>query len=279
MLPRLALVQLPVAPLADTGSRWVSGHYIDEFAEAHAKEMVVREALGAAVPSAGVACAVARDVLDQLAAGRDAPFDAASMTEDYELGLRVHALGGRGAIVRLPSGGGLVTTREHFPATLGAALRQKTRWLSGIALDGWDRIGWAGGWADRYMLLRDRKALLTATLTVAGYATALLVVAELVVRRTVPGAAAFGPLVRPGSILGALLWINSAMFGWRLGLRIGFTTAGHGWREGLRAAPRAVIGNLINAAAAMRALRSYRRRRDGRATAIWDKTSHRFPAE
>ncbi|MBC7520881.1 MAG: glycosyltransferase, partial [Sandarakinorhabdus sp.] len=55
LIPRLAMVQLPVVPIADPQSRWISGHYIDEFAESHAKDLVVREALGAAVPSAGVA--------------------------------------------------------------------------------------------------------------------------------------------------------------------------------------------------------------------------------
>ena len=33
-----ALVQLPVVPLIDANSRWVAGHYADEFAEAHIKE-------------------------------------------------------------------------------------------------------------------------------------------------------------------------------------------------------------------------------------------------
>src|SRR3546814_11426358 len=68
------------------------------------------------------------------------PFDEASITEDYELGLKIGALGGRGIIVRLPAGtGSVVATREHFPATLDAAVRQKARWLTGIALHGWDR--------------------------------------------------------------------------------------------------------------------------------------------
>src|ERR1700741_4447608 len=55
------LVQLPFVPLVDPGSRFVSGHYLDEFTEAHGKELVVRAALGASLPSAGVGCAVSRD--------------------------------------------------------------------------------------------------------------------------------------------------------------------------------------------------------------------------
>ena len=67
MIERFDLVQLPVVPLIDPGSRWIGGHYADEFAEAHGKELVVREALGASLPSAGVGCAVSRTALAALA--------------------------------------------------------------------------------------------------------------------------------------------------------------------------------------------------------------------
>ena len=241
--------------------------------------MVVREAIGAALPSAGVACAIARDMLERLAGSTGEPFDAACMTEDYELGIRVKALGGRGAMVRLRSGEDreLVATREHFPATLDAALRQKTRWLTGIALSGWDRLGWPGSWADRYMLMRDRKAIATALLTTAGYLTAVLVVLDLALSRVVPAARSFGPVVPAGSVLALLFWVNAVALGWRLGLRAGFTAAAHGWREGIRALPRVVVGNLINAVAAVRALRSYHRIITGRMQPVWNKTAHKFP--
>lgn len=279
LIPKLALVQLPVAPLIDSGSRWISGHYLDEFAEAHGKDMVVREAIGAAVPSAGVACAIARDMLAQLAGDTGEPFDAACMTEDYELGIRIKAHGGRGALVRLPSGNAreLVVTREHFPATLDAALRQKTRWLTGIALSGWDRLGWPGGWSDRYMLMRDRKSVVTALLSFASYLTTGLVLADLALGQAIPAAQAFGPLAPAGSILASLLWLNAVALGWRLGLRAGFTAGAHGWHEGLRAIPRVVVGNYINAVAAFRALRQYHGIVTGRVTPVWDKTAHKFP--
>src|SRR5918998_1142604 len=62
------VVQLRVLPLIDPSSRWISGHYCDEFAEAHIKELVVREAVRAAIPLAGVGCAIARTPLARLAA-------------------------------------------------------------------------------------------------------------------------------------------------------------------------------------------------------------------
>ena len=96
LIERAAVIQLPVLPLPDPNSRWISGHYCDEFAEAHIKELVVREAVGAAIPLAGVGCAIARGRSPQLAAMQDGrPFAGGSMTEDYEIGLRIGALGSR----------------------------------------------------------------------------------------------------------------------------------------------------------------------------------------
>ena len=137
LIDRAAVIQLPVLPIPDPQSRWVSGHYCDEFAEAHMKELVVREAVGAAIPLAGVGCAIARRPLAQLAALQEGkPFSGTSMTEDYEVGLRIGALGLRTMFVRIPaqpSERGVVSTRGHFPATVGAAVRQKARWLGGLA--------------------------------------------------------------------------------------------------------------------------------------------------
>src|SRR4051794_31855290 len=67
---------------------------------------------------------------------------------DYEVGLKLGALGLKTMFVRIPATPGergVVATRGHFPATLGDAVRQKARWLGGIALAGWDRLGGTAG--------------------------------------------------------------------------------------------------------------------------------------
>ncbi len=69
---------------------------------------------------------------------------------------------------------GVVASRGYFPATLGAAVRQKARWLGGIAFAGWDRLGWSGGLGERWMRLRDRRGPLAALLIVAAYLAAFL---------------------------------------------------------------------------------------------------------
>jgi len=269
---RYDLVQLPVLPLIDPGSRWIAGHYADEFAEAHAKGLVVRQALGAALPSAGVGCAIARDALDRLAARHGVPFDADSLTEDYELGLRLRLAGGTAIFVRMAAAPGrpVAATREYFPATLAAAVGQKARWMRGIALQGWERLGWSGGFAERWMRMRDRQSLLAALLLVAGYAALLL--------WTLRTAAAFAfglPVVAIPEPLRILLLVNGAMLFWRLAMRFAFVGHAYGWREGLRAIPRTLVANLIAMLAARQAVIGYAA---GRAAA-WDKTDHFFPAE
>ena len=275
LIERHDLVQLPVLPLIDPKSRWISGHYCEEFAEAHGKGMVVREALGAAIPAAGVGCAFSRRALALIADAKGgAPFDADSLTEDYELGLGVAALGGSGAFVRLPSfpGGRPVAVRAHFPASFADAVRQKSRWIAGISLSGWDRMGWRGGLAEHWMRLRDRRALLSALVLLAAYAGFFAtLIAWCAAWRA--GTA----LPEPGPLLRLMLWANLALLAWRLALRAWFAGRAYGWREGWRAPLRMIVANAVEIMAARRAIAVYlAARRSGRV--VWDKTAHVFPA-
>lgn len=267
-----ALVQIPVIPLVDPGSRWVAGHYCDEFAEAHGKDMVVRDALGSGVPSAGVGCAIERDMLGDIADNRDGqPFHADSLTEDYELGLRIAERGGSGRFVRMrDEDGRLIAVRAHFPARIGPAVRQKTRWVTGIALMGWDRLGWSGGWAEHWMRMRDRRSILAATILLAAYLALVMItvlagIAYFTSFELTPLAPAFA----------TLLSINVGLLGWRLAMRAFFTARGYGWREGLCAVPRALMSNIIAMIAARRAITRYLF--GARSEPVWDKTTHIFP--
>jgi adsorption protein B len=274
LIDRAAAIQLPVLPLQDPHSRWIAGHYCDEFAEAHVKELVVREAVGAAIPLAGVGCAIARKPLSQLAAMQDGrPFAGGSMTEDYEMGLRLGALGQRTMFVRLPvhpGERGIVASRGHFPATLGSAVRQKARWLGGIALSGWDRLGWTGGLGERWMRMRDRRGPLAAVLLFAAYAAAFLWAQFWLAEALgAPIHARFDP------VLVTLLTINAWLLAWRVFMRFCFTSYAYGLGEGLFSIPRLVVGNLVAILAAARAVAIHL----GGGARRWDKTRHIFPAE
>lgn len=274
LIERAAAIQLPVLPLLDRNSRWIAGHYCDEFAEVHMKELVVRESVGAAIPLAGVGCAVERRVLARVAARQEGrPFAGTSMTEDYELGLKLGTLGLKTMFVRIPATPGergVVASRGHFPATLGAAVRQKARWLGGIALSGWDRLGWDGGLGERWMRMRDRRGPLAAVLLLGAYAAALMWMQLWVAEALgAPVHARLDPWVAK------LLAVNGCLLAWRLLMRAYFTGSAYGWRQGLLSIPRLVVGNVIAMLATARAVSLHLR---GGAKK-WDKTRHMFPAE
>lgn len=274
MIEHFDLVQLPVLPLPSASSHWIAGHYCDEFAEAHGRQLVVREALGAGVPSAGVGCAISREAMARMALrGGGKPFDEQCLTEDYEIGLRLTQMGYRGAFVSVPvaEGGLPVAVRAHFPDTLETAVRQKTRWMVGIALAGWDRLGWHGGWAEFWMRLRDRRALLAAVILGASYAALLL----WGVSRTGHFIQATQPDPLPDGLV-LLLQINGILLLWRVLMRFLAVRRFYGLSESLRAVPRIVTSNIIAMLAARRALWQYWKLLRGGALK-WDKTRHTFP--
>jgi adsorption protein B len=273
-LTRHAMVQIPVLPLLGLGQQWVAGHYADEFAEAHGKDLVLRGRLGAPLPSAGVGCALTRNALSLLSIERGGqPFRADSLTEDYEMGILVGTRGLSTAFVAaIDDAGDWIVSRGAFPETVDAAVRQKSRWVAGIALAGWDHLGWAGpqqgGWFARWMLWRDRRAPLAALILLAAYAALFVGAAGWI------GHALLGWQARPPSpMLQSLLAISAILLLWRLGMRGHFATQAYGWRQGLWAIPRAFVANIVAMLAARRAVFVYWRML-GSGQVVWDKTQH-----
>ncbi|MBX7496737.1 glycosyltransferase [Qipengyuania sp. 6B39] len=265
-MPALAI---PHPFLSDTRSipRFRDNYGSGWCVEAHGKSLVVRDAFGAAIPGAGVGCAIAKPMLARFG---EEPFARQSLTEDYELGLRVAELGGRGRFLRCRmQDGRLVATRAFFPSRIGAAVRQKTRWMHGIALQGWDRLGWRGSAADIWMQLRDRRGPLAAILLTLAYTL-------VVMSAGLWGFVSMG-LVQPpqySPVFEVLLAVNFIGLIWRFAMRGLFTAREFGWREGLRAMPRLFVSNIIAIMAARRALQAYVGTLKG-APVIWDKTEHR----
>lgn len=272
-LDKADFVQLPVLPEPQRASRWIAGHYADEFAEAHGKTMMVRDWLGAGLPSAGVGCAFSRDAIAAIATRRGVrhPFAPDCLTEDYECGLLVGEAGGRARFLRVrDADGALVATREFFPATFDAAVRQKTRWLVGIAFQGWDRLGWRLGPAELWMRLRDRRGPLTALVLAAAYLLLLLWPVLLLAEwQGLVRAPALGPVPI------ALLVLNGVGLAWRIAMRFIFTAHTYGLAEGLRAVLRMHVSNVVAIVVGRRAIVAYLRSLFG--TEIrWDKTIHRI---
>jgi bacteriophage N4 adsorption protein B len=218
-----------------------------------------------------VGCGFARPMLGAIAQEGEAagPFSVDSLTEDYELGLRIKAAGGRSRFLRVRGEDGqLVATRACFPARIDHAVRQKGRWVHGIALQGWDRLGWSGGPGEWWMRVRDRRGPMTALVLFTGYIILFLGFALWL--------AGIAGLVRPWQLdplLVVLVAVNLVSFVWRAGMRYAFTAHEYGWREGLWAVGRIPVANAIAIMAGRRALFAYVRTLFG-ARPRWDKTFH-----
>ncbi|HYF20837.1 MAG TPA: glycosyl transferase family protein [Ramlibacter sp.] len=295
LLPRKDMIQLPVASLERGLGELVAGTYMDEFAESHGKEMAVRESMAGMVPSAGVGTCFSRRALQALVgATRNHPFNIESLTEDYDVGMRLQAMGmasifgifpvtyrvrrkgpdgvEREAEVRSP-----LCVREFFPDRYETAYRQKSRWVLGIGLQSWRQIPWRGrSLAARYFLLHDRKGVVTSFISIAAYALVLGFVALHA------GAAAglwrIEPvLFAPGSAWTLLLYVNAGFLAVRCFHRVYFTTQLYGWAHGLLSLPRMVVGNFVNCMAVARAWRLYLAHVVLGRRLVWDKTAHEFP--
>ncbi|MDN3646121.1 glycosyl transferase family protein [Pontixanthobacter aestiaquae] len=265
------LVQLPVLPIAVARSRWISGHYQEEFAEAHGKAMVVRDALRAGMPLAGVGCAIARGMLEQLAETKPSgqPFASECLTEDYELGIGAAELGARARFIRIRHHDGrLVATRACFPAKLDQAVRQKTRWVHGIAFQGWDTLGWSARPVELWMRLRDRRGPLLALVLAAAYL--LLVLSTIGWLLSELG---YGTTLALSPALKIILLCNLGSFLWRAIWRFAFTAREYDWREGARAVLRIPVANIIAIMAGRRAFSAYLGTLAGQLPR-WDKTEH-----
>ncbi|MFT6609906.1 MAG: adsorption protein B, partial [Qipengyuania sp.] len=190
--------------------------------------------------------------------------------EDYELGLKIAQAGGQGRFLRVRGADGrLIATRAFFPSRLDQSIRQKTRWMHGIALQGWDRLGWDSEPVELWMQLRDRRGPLAAILLVVAYLLVCLVAVGLILEQL--------GLVEPPPttpLLSVLFWINFVGLAGRFAARACFTAREYGWRQGLLAIPRTLVSNIVSIMAGRRALAAYVGTLRG-APIVWDKTEHR----
>src|SRR3546814_5465182 len=86
--------------------------------------------------------------------------------------------------------------------------------MTGIALAGWDRLGWQGSLAERWMRFRDRRGPLAAVILCCAYAAILLFgVTEIARLVTGTKGAPFPP------VLTLLLTCNALLMVWRMAVR------------------------------------------------------------
>ena len=278
---------------------WVGNTYVDDFAELHTKDMFIRQSIGGVVPSAGVGTAFSRAVLERLAAetGGD-PFRVGNITEDYEIGIRIKRAGYRVGVmsypverlVRKPRKDGslgdpetvteIVAIRENFPTEFATAVRQRSRWILGISFQTWEQTGWAGTWAMRYTLLRDRRAPLTHLLNMIGYVVLMFILFRQAFNFT-PWAESIyiPPLFEAGSLLWKVAILCTALLLYRMVQKYISVAAIYNNKQAIFSVPRLIFGNFINFFATWRAAKMYLANRLFGTPIVWLKTMHVFPGE
>lgn len=298
LIPRKDMIQIPVVPLERHWKQFTAGHYADEFAENHSKDMIVRERLTGILPSAGVGCAFSRRALELMARdNNNQVFNTGSLTEDYEFGLRLGRYGlkqifakqvvhrsvesksrltGR---IRRKTVMEYIATREFFPSTFLQAVRQKARWMLGINLQGWESLGWTGRWWSKYALARDRKAIISHLAILIGYFVFLILLAVWALQQMLPEGYRYPPLVERDSWLWYLILVDTFFLICRFVHRAFWVQRLYGWMQALLSVPRLLWGNAINVTATTRALFQWIRSKITGKPIRWDKTDHVYPSE
>jgi len=131
------------------------------------KDLRARKVLGGFIPSCGVGTGFKREALEKLALAHfNRIFEPECLTEDYENGFRMHRLGCTQFVIPIfKTGNSFFATREYFPRKLRGAVRQRTRWIMGNALQSWQRHGWRDTRRQIYWFWRDRKCLVGNVVT------------------------------------------------------------------------------------------------------------------
>jgi len=267
------MVQVPVLPVPTPLNKWTHGVYCDEFSEYQLRDMPARQEMGSFVPSNGVGTGFRRDALEDLArAEGNRIFEPCCLTEDYENGLRLKLRGAKQIFIPVRDLG--VATRELFPATFRQAVRQRTRWVTGISLQSWDRHGWHGNLATKYWLWRDRKGLignpatlLSNVLFAYGLLTGLIAMAS---------GTEWG-LRKATAELMPLLFVTLHVSAYRIVYRAFAVSRSFGWLFATGVPLRVLLSNAINSVVTLRAMRDFCVAKTMRRPLRWVKTEHQYP--
>ncbi|BDC50758.1 bacteriophage N4 adsorption protein B [Bryobacterales bacterium F-183] len=260
-------VQVPVLALQTPIANVTHGIYCDEFAETQTRDLPVRQWLNAFVPSAGVGTGISRDALELLARNyQNRVFEPDSLTEDYDMGLRLHECGCRQMFLPLQRyDAGFVATREYFPTEPRTAIRQRTRWVTGIALQTWQRYGWKGNWMRKYWFWRDRKGLVGGPVGILANLVFLYVLAA-------------GLWQHDHSLAMQLAPYNLMLLGIRIASRMYCTARVYGLPMAYLVPVRILAGSWINGMAAVRAVYRFTKAHSRGERLSWLKTEHKYPS-
>ena len=271
------MIQIPVLALPTALRELSHGVYCDEFCEYQHKDMMARSLMGGFIPSSGVGTGFSRRALERLAAANaNRIFEPGCLTEDYENGFRVANLGLRQKFIPIHvRHGRAIATRGYFPRAFAAAVRQRTRWVTGIALQSWEFHSFSETMRNLYWFWRDRKGLagnlvgpLANVLFLYGLFTLTWAVSTSHVWRLGHDAAWLAPLAAVGL---ALQLLHTC-------IRIVCCARIYGWRYAAGVPVRVITANWMNCFATCLAIFNYASARAQGLPLRWMKTDHVYPS-
>lgn len=270
-------IQIPVYSFDVPKSQLVAGTYIDEFAEHHTKEMLLRSHLKQAVPSAGTGTALSRHLTLALMEKQNGNIlKEDTLTEDYHIGNSAYLLGFRSLFlcyyIELKSGAwDFIATREYFPKTMRFSIRQKTRWCIGICFQGLKNLGWQGSAFHKYFLWRDRRGILNTFVIFNSLIIVSLYIADKAGLHTF--------FTNDYSDIFAILFaFNLVNFTYRMFRRMLAVRAVVSVSQALLVPIRWPLANIINMSATFCAWKDYRIAEFRGVAPKWVKTQHELPA-
>ncbi len=288
LIPTSDMVQIPVFPLEQpVRKNWVYGTYMDEFAELHTKDLIVRSHIKGIVPSAGVGTSFNRQALEELAeAYRNQIFNVNNLTEDYEMGIRLSRAGKKITFIegvkrnnQGREGFESIATREFFPRRFRDVIRQRSRWVTGITMQSWEQTGWKGSLAQKYTLWRDRKSLVTNLINLLAYGVVITCLAHFIAFRFYNYSLLSTPLFPKYSLWWWLAVVDTTILFERIAYRFNGVNKIYGRKQAFASILMVVVSNFINFFATLSAFKTYLGAKLTGRVIPWTKTSHAFPTE
>lgn len=270
------MVQIPVLALGTPFHEISHGVYCDEFAEYQFKDMIARQTLGGFIPSNGVGTGFSRRALEAIAAQHsNRIFEPGCLTEDYENGFRVARMGMPQKFIPIHFRHGRpIATREFFPRRFAAAVKQKSRWVTGINLQSWEFHNARETLRHGYWFWRDRKAIVGNLVTpltniVFLYGVVTWAAAESLHRE-------WG-LAREASTLSLACAAALSLQAAHTAVRMWCAGRVYGWRHAAGVPVRVIAGNWINCFATCRAIWTFTDAKLHGRPLRWVKTEHAYP--
>jgi bacteriophage N4 adsorption protein B len=171
-----------------------------------------------------------------------------------------------------------IATREYFPHTFRTAVRQKSRWVMGVALQTWDQLGWRVSLKQIYWLWRDRKGLLGNPITLLSNLIFLYCLLMWAGAQTGQTGWDISLVFPPAGWVWWLVPFNTFFIFERWLYRIYAVNRMYGPRKAAGVIWRTPVANVINFASTITALATFFIAKLRREEVAWAKTTHAFPS-